>query len=70
VSLVQPLIEPQYGRKTAHDVFQTFLNDQPLGLYDAVREPCKPSIKGDFEIGWRKALPAGWIDWARLDGVL
>jgi hypothetical protein len=27
-----------------------------------VRETWKPAIKGDFELGWRKALHAGWIE--------
>ena len=62
VSIVQPLIDPLYGGKTAHDVFQVLLNEPMLSPYDAVRETWKPVIKGDFENGWRKALHAGWID--------
>jgi molybdopterin-containing oxidoreductase family iron-sulfur binding subunit len=33
-----------------------------LSAYEAVRETAKSNVKGDFEIGWRKALHAGWID--------
>jgi len=62
VSIVQPLIDPLYGGKTSHHVFQTLLNEPGLSPYDAVRETWKPVIKGDFETGWRKALHAGWID--------
>jgi len=62
VSIVQPLIDPLYGGKTAHDVFQTLLNEPDLSAYEAVRETAKPLIKGDFETGWRKALHKGWID--------
>ena len=62
VSVVQPLIDPLYGGKTAHDVLQLFLNEPMLSAYEAVRETWKPIIKGDFETGWRKALHAGWID--------
>ena len=29
--------------------------------YEAVRETWQPTIKGDFETGWRKALHDGWI---------
>ena len=61
VSIVQPLIDPLYGGKTAHHVFQTMLNEPSLSPYDAVRETAKASIKGDFETGWRKALHDGWI---------
>jgi molybdopterin-containing oxidoreductase family iron-sulfur binding subunit len=61
VSIVQPLIDPLYGGRSAHDVFQSLLNEPMLSAYEAVRETWKPAIKGDFEIGWRKALHAGWI---------
>jgi molybdopterin-containing oxidoreductase family iron-sulfur binding subunit len=62
VSIVQPLIDPLYGGRTAHHVFQALLNEPGLSPYEAVRETSKPLIKGDFETGWRKALHQGWID--------
>jgi molybdopterin-containing oxidoreductase family iron-sulfur binding subunit len=62
VSIVQPMIDPLYGGKTAHHIFQALLDEPGLSPYDAVRETWKPVIKGDFETGWRKALHAGWID--------
>ena len=61
-SVVQPLIEPLYGGKTAHDIFQVLLNEPSLSAYEAVRVTWKPIIKGDFETGWRKALHSGWIE--------
>jgi molybdopterin-containing oxidoreductase family iron-sulfur binding subunit len=67
VSIVQPLIDPLYGGKTAHDVLQTLLNEPELSAYEAVRETWKPVIKGDFETGWRKALHQGWIDGTASD---
>ena len=60
--VVQPMIEPLYGGKSAHDVFQTLLDNPLLSAYEAVRITQKDNIKGDFETGWRKALHAGWID--------
>jgi molybdopterin-containing oxidoreductase family iron-sulfur binding subunit len=62
VSIVQPLIDPLYGGKTAHHIFQALLDEPGLSPYEAVRETWKPVIKGDFETGWRKALHQGWID--------
>ncbi len=62
VSVVQPMIDPLYGGKTAHHVFQALLDEPMLSPYDAVRETWKTTIKGDFETGWRSALHAGWID--------
>jgi molybdopterin-containing oxidoreductase family iron-sulfur binding subunit len=67
VSIVQPLIDPLYGGKTAHHVFQALLNEPMLSPYDAVRETWKPVIKGDFETGWRKSLHQGWIDGTAFD---
>jgi molybdopterin-containing oxidoreductase family iron-sulfur binding subunit len=69
VSIVQPLIDPLCGGKSAHDVFQVLLNEPGLSAYEAVRETCKPLIKGDFETGWRKALHQGWIDGSASDFV-
>jgi anaerobic selenocysteine-containing dehydrogenase len=67
VSIVQPLIDPLYGGRSAHDVLQTFLNDPQLSSYAAVRETWRTAIKGDFETGWRKALHAGWIEDTKFD---
>jgi molybdopterin-containing oxidoreductase family iron-sulfur binding subunit len=62
VSIVQPLIDPLYGGKTAHHIFQALLDEPGLSPYEVVRLTWKPVIKGDFETGWRKALHQGWID--------
>jgi molybdopterin-containing oxidoreductase family iron-sulfur binding subunit len=67
VSIVQPLIDPLYGGKSAHDVLQVLLNEPSLSAYEAVRETTKPLIKGDFETGWRKALHQGWVDGTAFD---
>ena len=62
VTIIQPLIDPLYAGKSAHDVFQALLNDPLKSPYQAVRETWQPVIKGDFETGWRTALHSGWID--------
>jgi len=66
-SIVQPMIEPLYGGKTAHDVLQSLLDEPMLSAYEAVRATWKPVIQGDFEKGWRKALHAGWIEGTAFD---
>src|SRR5579859_7071090 len=68
VSIVQPLIEPLYGGHSAHDIIQAMLDEPQTSAYEAVRETHKSAIKGDFELGWRKALHAGWIDGTALQG--
>ncbi|MFP5205618.1 MAG: TAT-variant-translocated molybdopterin oxidoreductase [Acidobacteriota bacterium] len=61
VSIVQPMIEPLYNGRSAHDMFQALLNQPMLSAYEAVRETWKPVIQGDFEEGWRKSLHDGWV---------
>ena len=56
------MIEPLYGGKSAHDIFQTLLDNPQLSAYEAVRITQKDNIKDEFETGWRKALHAGWIE--------
>jgi MoCo/4Fe-4S cofactor protein with predicted Tat translocation signal len=67
ISIVQPMIDPLYGGKTAHDVVQLLLDEPMMSAYEAVRTTWKPVIKGDFETGWRKALHDGWIADAASD---
>jgi molybdopterin-containing oxidoreductase family iron-sulfur binding subunit len=69
VSIIQPMIDPLYGGKTAHHVFQALLEEPGLSPYEAVRETWKPVIRGDFETGWRKALHRGWIDYTAFESL-
>jgi MoCo/4Fe-4S cofactor protein with predicted Tat translocation signal len=61
ISIIQPMIDPLYGGKSAHDVLQALL-DPSLSGYDVVQANAKTYIKGDFAAGWRKALHDGWVD--------
>jgi molybdopterin-containing oxidoreductase family iron-sulfur binding subunit len=64
VSIIQPMIDPLYGGKTAHHFFQALLDEPGLSPYEAVRATWRPIIEksGDFEKDWRKALHQGWIE--------
>jgi MoCo/4Fe-4S cofactor protein with predicted Tat translocation signal len=61
-SIVQPLIEPLYGGKSAHEVI-TILAGQPgLTGHDLVQQYWQKQHAGaDFETFWRRALHDGWI---------
>ena len=67
VSIVQPMIDPLYGGKQPHDVFQALLSEPLKSAYEAVRETWQTAIKGDFETGWRQVLHSGWIDNTAFD---
>jgi len=63
-SIVQPLIQPLYGGRSAHDVLTVFTGRPERTAYDAVREywQSQPQASGqDFEAFWRKALHDGVI---------
>jgi molybdopterin-containing oxidoreductase family iron-sulfur binding subunit len=62
VTILQPMIDPMYGGKTAHDVLQGLLDNPQMSAFDAVKANSKQYIKGDFEAGFRKAIHDGWID--------
>ncbi len=62
ISIIQPMIEPMYGGKSAHDVLQALLPVPQTSAYDAVVVTAKTYIKGDFVAGWRKSLHDGWVE--------
>ncbi|WP_260735721.1 TAT-variant-translocated molybdopterin oxidoreductase [Tunturiibacter lichenicola] len=62
ISIIQPMIDPMYGGKSAHDVLQALLADPQQSAYDVVVANAKTYIKGDFATGWRKALHDGWVE--------
>jgi molybdopterin-containing oxidoreductase family iron-sulfur binding subunit len=60
-TIVQPLIAPLYGGKSAHEVLAA-LSDQPeQSGYDLVRATWRARMPGDFETTWRRAVHDGVI---------
>ncbi len=62
LTIIQPMIDPLYGGKTAHDVLQGLLPNGQASAYEIVSANARTYIKGDFEAGWRKALHDGWVE--------
>jgi len=60
-TVIQPMIEPLYGGKSAHDVIQSMLNDPDTSPYDAVRKTWQANLGATPEHGWRKILHDGMI---------
>jgi molybdopterin-containing oxidoreductase family iron-sulfur binding subunit len=60
-SLIQPLIDPLYGGKTAHELLATMLGRASATSYEVVRDFWKTRMGGDFEGAWRKALHDGFV---------
>ena len=62
ISIIQPMIAPMYGGKSAFDVFQTLLENSQISAFTVVQTNARNYIKGDFDAAWRKALHDGWIE--------
>jgi len=61
-SLIQPLIEPLYGGKSALEVLAVLLNQSDAKDYDLVRAYWQTQITSDkFEVVWRQALRDGFF---------
>jgi molybdopterin-containing oxidoreductase family iron-sulfur binding subunit len=63
LSVIQPMIDPLYGGKSAHDVMQTLLQDPARSTYAVVQANWQTQLsgKGDFESAWRKVLHDGFL---------
>jgi MoCo/4Fe-4S cofactor protein with predicted Tat translocation signal len=63
ISLVQPLIAPLYGGKSAHEMLGVFANKSGLSSYEHVRARWlqAPEMAAEPERSWRKALHDGAI---------
>jgi molybdopterin-containing oxidoreductase family iron-sulfur binding subunit len=65
VSIVQPLVAPLYGGKTAHEMLAALSTTPQRSSYDLVREYWRSQSgkqEQDFERWWRKALHDGLIE--------
>ena len=61
LTIIQPMIEPLYNGKSAHDVLQGLLENPQASAYDAVLAGNAASFKGEPEAAWRKILHDGFI---------
>jgi MoCo/4Fe-4S cofactor protein with predicted Tat translocation signal len=66
-SIVQPLIAPLYGGKSAHEMIAAISKDSVTDSYGIVRRYWQKQMGGgDFETSWRRALNDGVIENTRL----
>jgi molybdopterin-containing oxidoreductase family iron-sulfur binding subunit len=69
VTIVQPLIEPLYGGKTAHEIVAAMMGEPDRSGYDLVRAHwSKRSNRPDFEAFWRKSLHDGVVEGTAVAG--
>ena len=62
VTIMQPLIAPLYGGKSAHELFAALTGSAETSAYDIVRGFWRGRIgQGDFDGWWQRALHDGFI---------
>ncbi|MBI2149919.1 MAG: TAT-variant-translocated molybdopterin oxidoreductase [Acidobacteria bacterium] len=62
VAIIQPLIAPLYGGKSAHELLAALMGQPDRSGYDIVRDYWKSrNVAADFEGFWRRALHDGLI---------
>ncbi len=62
VSIIQPLIEPLYGGKSAHELITILAGQSGVRGHDLVQGYWQKQHTGaDFDAFWRKSLHDGWI---------
>ena len=60
-SLVQPLVRPLYGGRSAHEILSLLAGEPATAGYDIVRATWHDQGGGNFEGWWRRALHDGVI---------
>ncbi|HKB06699.1 MAG TPA: TAT-variant-translocated molybdopterin oxidoreductase [Candidatus Polarisedimenticolia bacterium] len=62
VTVMQPLIEPLYGGRSAHEFLSVFLDDPPRRGLEILREHWRLMAgREDFETLWRQSLHDGFV---------
>jgi molybdopterin-containing oxidoreductase family iron-sulfur binding subunit len=62
-SIIQPLIEPLYGGKSAHELITILAGQSSLSGHDLVQQYWRKQNSGaDFDAFWRRSLHDGWIE--------
>src|ERR1700691_2237731 len=63
VSIIQPLIEPLYGGKSAHEIIAILTGESSVAGHDLVQGYWQKQHTGaDFDAFWRKSLHDGWVE--------
>ena len=61
VTIQQPLVEPLYNGKSAHELLSILLGKPDQNSHEIVKGYWQSQIKGDFERAWKTSLHDGWI---------
>ena len=62
LSIIQPMIAPLYGGRSAHEILQALLTTPETSPLQVVQAHAQQYLKGDAAGAWRKALHDGWVE--------
>src|ERR1700733_8716288 len=70
VSIMQPLIAPLYGGKSAHELLAAFTENPEKSSFESVRDYWRTSYKGaDYETWWKHSVHDGFVKDAAVPAV-
>ncbi|MBI2816337.1 MAG: TAT-variant-translocated molybdopterin oxidoreductase [Acidobacteria bacterium] len=69
VTIVQPLIAPLWGARSAHEFLATFGDQPDRPGYEIVRQYWRQQHSAEFERFWRKSLNGGIVEGTALPAV-
>jgi MoCo/4Fe-4S cofactor protein with predicted Tat translocation signal len=70
ISIMQPLIAPLYGGRSAHDLLAAFTETPEVSSYETVRQYWQTKHTGaDFDVFWRHSIHDGWVKDSALPTV-
>jgi len=61
-TVMQPIIQPFYGGRSAHELLALLSGDAESSSHDLVRETWRQRVEGDFEAFWQRAVHRGAIE--------
>jgi MoCo/4Fe-4S cofactor protein with predicted Tat translocation signal len=70
ITIQQPLVEPLYGSKSAHEILSILVGKPDQSSHDAVKSYWQTQYKAaDFQTFWQRSLHDGWVN-APKSGIL
>ncbi len=65
-TIMQPLIAPFYGGKSAHELLAAVLGETETNSYDVIRAFWREQAEGDFDAFWRNTVYRGVVEGTEL----
>jgi len=61
-TILQPLVQPFYGGRSAHELLALLAGDASASGYELVRETWRARVDGDFDAFWQRSVYLGVVE--------